>query len=169
MERVRYYGPKDVRTLSKKAKYGLRALYCLARNYGQGPMLIATLAEQETIPLKFLELILLELKNHGVVDSKKGKNGGYFLNQPPEQVTLGSVVRIMDGPLAPLPCASETAFRQCEECPDIRLCGTRIVMRQVRDATAAILDHTTLLDVLRQVDEAGSSITTRKKVLTPRR
>lgn len=142
-----------VRTISKKTKYGLQALIALARKYGEGPVLIATLAAEEQIPLKFLELILLDLKNSGVVESKKGRGGGYQLSQPPARVTVGSVIRLMEGPLAPIPCASETAYRPCDECKDARECGTRLVMREVRDAIAEILDRTTLADVLQKVDK----------------
>ena len=141
-----------MKTLSKKGKYALRALYHLAREHGRGPVLIATLAKQESIPHKFLELILLHLKNNGLVDSKKGRNGGYYLAQQPDRITIGSVIRLIDGPLAPLPCASETAYRKCDECVDESICGTRIVMRKVRDAMAEILDHTTLADVCNDVD-----------------
>jgi Rrf2 family protein len=130
----------------------LRALYSLARQYGKGPTLIATLSREEEIPHKFLELILLDLRNRGVVASKKGKNGGYYLAQPPEQVTIGALIRMLEGPLAPLPCASETAFRRCDECVDENVCGTRIVMKRVRDAMAEILDRTTLADVCHEVD-----------------
>jgi len=129
-------------------------LYALARNYGQGPLLIEQMSRDEAIPKKFLEQILLSLKTNGLVASKKGKGGGYVLAKPPEQVTLGSVIRWMEGPLAPLPCASETQFRKCDECIDIETCGTRIVMREVRDAIAEILDHTTLAMVCRKVDSA---------------
>jgi Rrf2 family protein len=126
----------------------------LARNYGRGPLLIEQMSRDEAIPKKFLEQILLSLKTHDLVTSKKGKGGGYVLAKSPEQVTLGSVIRWMEGPLAPLPCASETQFRKCEECIDIETCGTRIVMREVRDAIAEILDHTTLAMVCRKVDSA---------------
>lgn len=143
-----------MRTLSKKTQYTLRALYSLARSYGQGPTLIARIAAEESIPQDFLENILLYLKKEGLVASKKGKGGGYLLALPPNRITLGKVVRLMEGPLAPLPCASETAFRPCEECPEVQLCGTRMVMRQVRDAIADILDRTTLAEVCRRVDEA---------------
>lgn len=141
-----------MKTLSKKGKYALRALYHLAREHGRGPVLIATLSKEESIPHKFLELILLHLKNNGLVESKKGRNGGYYLAQTPDKITIGSVIRLIDGPLAPLPCASETAYRRCEECVDESICGTRIVMRRVRDAMADILDHTTLADVCSEVD-----------------
>jgi Rrf2 family protein len=143
-----------MRQLSKRTQYGLRALYALARNYGRGPILIAQLSEEETIPRKFLEQILLSLKASGLVVSRKGKGGGYALVRPPEEITVAQVIRVMEGPLAPLPCASETRFRKCDECVDIETCGTRIVMRQVRDAMAEILDATTLAMVCEKVDRA---------------
>jgi Rrf2 family protein len=131
----------------------LKAVLNLASRHGKGPVLIATLAEEETIPVKFLELILLDLKSRGVLNSKKGKGGGYELSRPPSTITVGSLIRMMEGPLAPLPCASETAFKACAECPDVESCGTRIIMRQVRDAIADVLDKTTLADLLRQMRE----------------
>ncbi len=146
-----------MRTLSKKTQYTLRALYNLARTYGHGPTLIAKLAEAESIPQDFLENILLQLKREGLVESKKGKGGGYQLALPPYKITIGDVVRIVEGPLAPLPCASERHYRKCDECVDDRFCGTRMVMRQVRDATAAILDRTTLAQVCLSIDEARAS------------
>ena len=126
----------------------------MARKHGCGPVLIASLAEEEAIPRKFLEQILLSLKGLGLVASKKGKGGGYSLAQPPHQITLASVIRMMEGPLAPLPCASETRFRKCDECVDAETCGTRIVMREVRDAIAEILERTTLATVSGKVDLA---------------
>ena len=143
-----------MRQLSKRTQYSLRALYALTRKFGEGPVLITTLAETESIPKKFLEQILVSLKSAGFVSSKKGKGGGYVLAQPPEKITIGSVIRAIEGPLAPLPCASETRFKKCEECVDIQTCGTRIVMRQVRDAMAAILDQTTLAMVNKKVEAA---------------
>lgn len=142
-----------MRQLSKRTQYSLRALYALARNHGQGPTLITQLAQEEHIPKKFLEQILLSLKTTGIVSSKKGKGGGYFLVRPPDEVTVGAVIRMIEGPLAPLPCASETRFRKCDECIDVETCGTRMVMREVRDAIAKILDHTTLTMVCRRVDQ----------------
>ena len=140
-----------MKTLSQKCKYALRALYALTDTYGRGPVLIASLSKEHRIPKKFLEVILWELKQRGIVESKKGKGGGYQLALPPDKITIGSVIRTIDGPLAPLPCASETAYRKCEECIDESRCGTRLVMKQVRDAMAAILDHTTLADVCESV------------------
>jgi Rrf2 family protein len=143
-----------MRTISKRTQYGLKAMLALGKRYRQKPVLIATLSKEELIPLKFLEVILLDLKRHGLLESKKGKGGGYLLSRPPSTITLGSVIRMIEGPLAPLPCASETAFRACPECKDIETCGIRIVMRQVRDAMVSVLDKTTLADLLR-MDSSG--------------
>ena len=143
--------------MSRKARYALRALYALSADEARGPVLIADLAGREKIPHKFLETILLELKNAGVLNSKKGKGGGYSLARPPEQITMGQVIRVIDGPLAPIPCASERAFVRCEECVDETTCGTRQVMTKVRDAIAAILDGTTLADVQAQIARARLS------------
>jgi Rrf2 family protein len=143
-----------MRTISKRTQYGLKAMLSLARRFGEGPVQIATIAGEEAIPVKFLEVILLQLKGAGVLDSKKGKHGGYLLATPPTELTVGTLIRLLEGPLAPLPCASETQYRACEECPDVQSCGTRIIMRQVRDAIAAVLDQTSLADLLRQIDEA---------------
>ena len=140
--------------ISQKSKYALKALIVLAEEYGKGPILIADIAAREHIPRSFLELILLELKNHRFLDSRKGRGGGYFLARPPTMISAGQVLRAIEGPLAPLPCASETRFRKCDECVDIETCGTRIVMREVRDAIADILDSTTLTMVCEKVDQA---------------
>src|SRR5580692_6322693 len=139
-----------MRTISKRTQYGLKALVALGRQHGKGPVLISTLAAEETIPLKFLEGILLDLKGRSVLESKKGKGGGYQLSRPPSTITIGAIIRLLEGPLAPLPCASETAFKACEECRDIEHCSTRIIMRQVRDAVADVLDKTTLADLISQ-------------------
>ncbi|MGC1677925.1 MAG: Rrf2 family transcriptional regulator [Candidatus Binataceae bacterium] len=140
--------------LSKKSKYALKALTILAKEYGQGPVLISDIAQREDISRKFLEIILLELKNAGILQSRKGKGGGYSLGRPPQKISLGHVIRVLDGPLAPLPCVSKTAYVRCRECRDERTCGIRMVMKQVRDATAQILDSTTLADMLKQVELA---------------
>lgn len=137
--------------LSKKAKYALQALLQLAKEYEQGPVLIAELARREGIPKKFLELILLDLKNHGVLQSKKGKGGGYFLGKAPQAIYVGQIIRVLDGPLAPIPCVSQTAYMKCQECPDEETCGIRLVMQEVRDATAKILDSTSLADMIKNV------------------
>lgn len=140
--------------LSQKSKYALRALQHLARERGRGPVLIGDLAQREDIPRKFLELILLTAKNAGLLSSKRGKGGGYELTREPKSITLGEVIRLFDGPLAPIPCASERAFKKCDDCRDSATCGTRLVMREVRDAMAKILDHTTLADLNSRVEAA---------------
>jgi Rrf2 family protein len=154
-----------MRTISKRTQYGLRAVLNLARRYGEGPVLIATISQEETIPIKFLELILLNLKGRGLLRSKTGKGGGYELTQAPAEITIGSLIRMMEGPLAPLPCASETAYRPCEECPDVERCGVRIIMRQVRDAMAEVLDRTTLADLLRRIDELSPPQTSKDPLM----
>ena len=144
--------------LSKKAKYALQAMILLAQEYDSGPVLIADLAERGRMPGKFLELILLSLKNHGLLQSRKGRGGGYSLGRPPDQITMGEVIRIVEGPLAPLPCVSKIAYHRCEECVDERTCGIRLVMKEVRDGIASILDGTTFDDVLKRVKKAEKAV-----------
>ncbi len=130
----------------------------LAREYGHGPVLIAELSRREKIPQKFLELILLDLKKKGILRSKKGKGGGYFLSRSPADVSIGELIRTLDGPLALLPCVSQTAYRRCDECIDETTCGIRSVMKEVRDRTAEILDGTSLEDLIirsHRMAEAG--------------
>src|SRR5690242_4165823 len=103
------------------------------------------------MPKKFLEAILLELKRRGVVQSQKGPGGGYRLRRSAEDITFGEVIRILDGPLAAVACVSQTAYTRCEECVDERTCGVRLAMKEVRDATASILDHTTLAGLNRRL------------------
>ena len=137
--------------LSRRSKYGLKALLILAEEAGRGPVLVSELSEREAIPKKFLEAILLDLNRHGLVQSKKGKGGGYFLRRPPSEITFGDAVRALEGPLALVPCVSQTAYERCVDCVDEVTCGVRLAMREVRDATAQILDSTTLADVNRRV------------------
>ena len=134
--------------LSKKTKYGLNALIYLAKKYNQGPVLISDLASEERIPKKFLEAILLDLKKSGLLESKKGKGGGYALSKLPKDIFVGQIVRILDGPLAPVGCVSQTAYSKCQECREENCCGIRLVMKDVRDAIANILDKTSLEDVI---------------------
>jgi Rrf2 family protein len=133
--------------LSMKAKYGLRAMSSLAKHYGKGPLLIADIAEKEGIPRKFLELILLDLKKKGFVQSKKGKGGGYYLHRKPATITIDQLIRALDGPLALLPCVSQMAYERCEECPDENACGIRRVFSEVREATVKVLAKNTLADM----------------------
>jgi Rrf2 family protein len=137
--------------LSHKSKYGLKALLLLAQEAGRGPVLVAELAARDALPKKFLEAILLDLKRQRLVESRKGKGGGYFLRRKPSEISFGEVIRALDGPLAAVPCVSQTAYRPCDECLDEQTCGVRLAMKKVRDATAEILDHTTLADVNAQI------------------
>ncbi len=145
--------------ISKKTKYGLHALIYLARHYNSGPVLIADLAKEERIPKKFLEAILLDLKKQGILESKQGKGGGYSLSRNPKDIKMGQVVRILDGPLAPVACVSQTAYRKCDECRDESCCGIHIVMKEVRDAIANILDNTSLEDVIQKTDSKNLGMT----------
>ena len=148
--------------LSRKSKYGLKALLVLAEKAGSGPVLISELSARDRIPKKFLEAILLELKRHGMVHSKKGKGGGYVLGRKPTEITVGQVIRVLEGPLALTPCVSVTAYRRCEECPDEEGCGVRLAMKEVRDATASILDHTSLAALNARVAKTRRKRTTKK-------
>jgi Rrf2 family protein len=136
--------------LSHRAKYALRALQYLARQEPDQAVLISEIAKQQAVPKKFLEIILVELKRGGLVRSFRGRNGGYALARPADSIFLGNVIRLMDGPLAALPCASLTGYRRCEDCKDETSCQIRRVFRRVRDATAAILDQTSLADIVRE-------------------
>ena len=135
--------------LSQKTRYALKALMLLADSERQkkGPVLISELAKKGNMPQKFLEAILLELKIQGILRSKKGKGGGYSLGRPPEDIKFGGVIRALEGPLALLPCVSQTAYKKCDECLDEETCGIRALFKEVRDATAAILDSASLAKV----------------------
>ena len=130
--------------LTRKGKYGLKAMILLAREQGAGPILIGDLAEKEAIPKKFLENILLALKHRGLVHSRKGPHGGYQLAREADKISVGEIVRTLDGPLALVSCVSQTAYAPCEECVTEKDCAVRRVFQQVRDETARILDGTTL-------------------------
>jgi Rrf2 family protein len=133
--------------LTRKCQYALRALYFLAREYGNGPILIQNISAEANAPAEFLQTILLTLKNAGVLASRRGTQGGYYLVIPPNQVTVGSVVRLIDGPLVTLPCIGKRVTRACADCHDADVCQTRLLMREVHEALTAILDHSTILPV----------------------
>lgn len=130
--------------ISRKGEYALKAMVCLSLNYRKGSMRIREIAEREHIPKKFLELILLELKKAGLLRSRRGAGGGYSLIKPPEDITLAEVIRIVDGPLAPLSCVSEWAYQKC---PYEDTCRLYEVMREVRNAIAGILENRTFADI----------------------
>ncbi len=130
--------------LTKKAKYGLKALVYLAGLDPGQTALVADIANANQIPKKFLDAILGELRNAGFVHSKKGKGGGYTLARTPTEIGVGNVIRSLDGPLAPIQCASKTVYRRCDDCVDEVHCAVRMVMLQAREAIASVLDKTTL-------------------------
>ncbi|MBP7496067.1 MAG: Rrf2 family transcriptional regulator [Bacteroidales bacterium] len=134
--------------LSKKAEYSLCALLMLARNYNKGPILISKIAESENIPKKFLENILYELKSLGVVMSKKGKGGGYFLKKKPEKVNLVDIIRHFDGAIALLPCVSDKYYKKCCHNKDENICGLKYILKKVRDESVRILENNTLADAV---------------------
>lgn len=132
--------------LSMKAKYALRAMMVLARNERK-LMQTKSIAKAADVPHKFLEAILSDLKNHGVISSKRGMLGGYQLSRPADLIAIGDIIRIMDGPLAPIRCASITAYQTCEDCPDESRCAIRDVMVDVRIAISGVLDQRTIADL----------------------
>ena len=132
--------------LSRKGQYAFRALTHLVDRMDEGPILISEISRKKRIPLKFLENILLELKKAGILDSKKGKGGGYFIKADPAKTTVANVIRIVDGPIALLPCVSLNFYQRCKNC-DERNCGLHDIMENVRDATLAVLERRTLLDL----------------------
>lgn len=134
--------------ISQKAKYALRALIALAQAPPEEPMLISDIADQQDIPRKFLEQILLALKHRGLVMSRRGKAGGYLLLRAPEEITFGEVLRLIDGPLAPLPCLSKTAYHRCADCKSENDCHIRRVFADVADATRTVLDRATIADAI---------------------
>ena len=133
--------------LSKKTQYALKALGYLTEKFGEGPVLISEIAEKKNIPFKFLECILLELRNDGILESKKGKGGGYLLAQKPSSVNLARIIRLIGGPIALVPCVSLNFYEKCEDC-DEASCGVNRVMAQTRDATLKILEKKTLRDLV---------------------
>ncbi|MGK2287026.1 RrF2 family transcriptional regulator [Pedomonas sp. V897] len=144
--------------ISQKAKYALRALLELARADAGEALLITDIADRQRIPKKFLEQILLDLKNRGLVHSRRGRGGGYGLLKNPREITLGQILRIVDGPQAPLPCLSRMAYRRCDDCHDETACGIRQVFARAYEASARILDTTTLYDTLMAESEADNQV-----------
>ncbi|MCY7311157.1 MAG: Rrf2 family transcriptional regulator [Bacteroidota bacterium] len=133
--------------LSKKSQYAFKALTYLSEKFNEGPVLISEIAAKKKIPIKFLESILLELKKADILDSKKGKGGGYFLKQRPEKVKVATVIRLINGPIAMLPCVSLYFYERCKNCNE-KHCGLHDMMIEVRDATLGIVENRTLKDLL---------------------
>jgi Rrf2 family protein len=133
--------------LSKKTQYAFQALSYMAQQKGNEPILIAEIAKKKKIPLKFLENILLLMRKDGILESKKGKGGGYYFNQKPSQISLARVIRLLDGPIAPLSCVSLHFYERCKNC-DEKHCGLHDMMIKVRDANLKILESKTVADIL---------------------
>ena len=133
--------------LTMRTRYALKALTLLAEA-NDGPLLIAEIAQREAIPRKFLEAILRELKQHRLLSAQRGRGGGYSLARRPSEITLAEIHRALEGPIAPLPCLSRTAYRPCGDCSSERECGLRLVLREMYEAQVRILESTTLLDLV---------------------
>lgn len=133
---------------SKKSEYALRAMIELTQEFGHGLVQRKSLAERQNIPLGFLEMILLSLKNAGLIGSRRGAHGGVFLIKSPREITLGQIIRLLDGPLAPIACVSQTAYQKCQDCPHAATttCPIQRIMLEVRNAIASVLDHYSLED-----------------------
>lgn len=133
--------------LSRKTKYGIKALIYIAKQDKSVPILISEISEKETISKKFLEMILLDLKKFGIVGSKKGKGGGYYLLKDSKEISIASIIRILDGPIALLPCVSLNFYEKCTDCPSEEKCALNKLMIQVRDNALSVLDNKTLYDL----------------------
>ena len=134
--------------VSTRGEYGVRAMVALAHNYDVGPMSIAAVAKESSVPYAYLEQLIVPLRKAGLVESKRGAQGGYRLTRPPEEVRVGDVYRVMEGPVAPMDCVSENEADQT--CPLIEGCETRPVWMKVRDSIAGALDSVTLADLIEQ-------------------
>ncbi|MFT7351556.1 MAG: Rrf2 family protein [Flavobacterium sp.] len=133
--------------LSRKTKYGIKALIYIAKKDKSVPILISEISEKETISKKFLEIILLDLKKFGILGSKKGKGGGYYLLKDPKEISIASLIRILDGPIALLPCVSLNFYEKCIDCPSEEKCALNKLMIQVRDNALSILENKNLYDL----------------------
>ncbi|WP_339752411.1 Rrf2 family transcriptional regulator [uncultured Winogradskyella sp.] len=133
--------------LSKKTKYGIKALVYLAKQEDRIPVQISVISNTENISLKFLESILLTLRKNGILGSKKGKGGGYYLLKDPKDIPMTTVMRFLEGPIAMVPCVSLNFYEKCDDCPDENTCAVHNVMLKVRDKTLEILRNTTLADI----------------------
>ena len=133
--------------LSKKTKYGIKALVYLAKQEDRIPVPISVISESENISRKFLESILLTLKKNGVLGSKKGKGGGYYLLKEPKDIPMTTVMRLLEGPIAMVPCVSLNFYEKCDDCPDENVCAVHNIMLKVRDNTLEIFRNTTLADL----------------------
>jgi Rrf2 family protein len=146
--------------LSKRGEYGIRSMIYLVRNASPGELIqIKQISAKENIPIKYLEQILLSLRHAGLLNSRMGIGGGYYLAKEPASISLGQIVRTLDGPLAPVNCVSQMAYEPCD-CPDEKTCGLRLAMLEVRNSISDVLDNTTLADIVSR--SPGTASPTRK-------
>lgn len=134
--------------LSKKTKYGLKALTYIAKQPNQEPVQTAEIAVSQNIPRKFLESILVILRKSGFLGAKKGKGGGYYLIKDPSEIQMMVVIRVLEGPIAMIPCVSLNYYEKCDDCPDEESCSVHLLMLQVRDSTLKVLGQNTLADMV---------------------
>lgn len=144
--------------LSKKTRYALKALVVLGKHFGQAPLQISRIASEENIPKKFLEQILLDLRNAGLLFSKKGSGGGYGLVKNPSEIYLVQVLRLTGGPVALLPCVSLNFYQKCDECTNEVTCGVRDVFLDVRNATLKVLSETSIADIIAREEKLVSDV-----------
>ncbi|MCF8239796.1 MAG: Rrf2 family transcriptional regulator [Melioribacteraceae bacterium] len=135
--------------ISKKTKYTIHALVHLAKHKDSGPIQIKTIAETENIPKKFLEAILIDLRNKGYVASQKGRNGGYYINRDLKEMNFADIIRMFDGPIGMLPCVTYLYYEPCEECEDEETCAVRKIFKDVRDESVKILKAANLAEVIK--------------------
>ncbi len=152
--------------LTQRSKYALRAMLMLATLPPDKRLIVSTIATERKVPRKFLEEILLDLKQHGLLASQRGKTGGYRLAKPADQITFGEIIRITDGPLALIACASLNSYERCDDCEDEKVCAIRKTMRAVRDVTADILDTVTLAQAARDEQKQGSEPARKRTILS---
>ena len=148
--------------LSKKAQYSILALVKLAKEYEHGPVLISTISQTERIPKKFLESILVDLKQTGILASKKGKGGGYFLIKKPDEINLADVIRHIDGAIALIPCVTYKYYQPCQHCKDELTCGIRSVIKDIRDDTVNMLKKISLSDIISREELLINELKNRK-------
>ncbi|PHR90915.1 MAG: transcriptional regulator [Leeuwenhoekiella sp.] len=136
--------------LSKKTKYGLKALTYVAKHQGEDPVQIGAIAKSENISQKFLESIMLTLRKAGFLGSRKGKGGGYYLRRQPEDIKMVEVMRVLEGPVSMVPCVSLNFYEKCDDCPDETTCSVHVLMAQLRDSNLAVLNKNTLADLIEE-------------------
>ncbi|MCZ2357332.1 MAG: Rrf2 family transcriptional regulator [Bacteroidia bacterium] len=144
--------------LSKRAKYGISSLVYLAKHYNEGPVLISDISKNQKLPRKFLEAILLDMKNHGILGSKKGRKGGYYLARPPHEVSIAEVIRLLNGAIGLLPCTTFQFYERCSDCNDEKTCGIRDVFIDVRNSSVQLLKENSLQSILDREDNLTKAI-----------